>query len=125
MSDAKEQKSNEDLAEEIVSLKPMTELVIDNDDSRTIIDFFSTFKLKMPDGLKQALVDFDQSLLAKDMQDQLDKMNKVKVELAKAMTLNADNPIFQKRPFDLALACSKRLSYHATLDEQLENSFKE
>ena len=122
MSDTKD---NEKIAEEIVSLKPMTELTIDSDDATTIIDFFKTFGLKISPKLQNSVDEFQASLKTTDLGDQISKMNKLKLELAEALTTNASNSLFKKRPWDLALACSKRLTYHKLLDEQLENSFSE
>jgi hypothetical protein len=116
---------NDKLAKEIVSLKPMTEVVIDSDDADTIIDFFKTFKLKVSDQLKQAVEDFKAATKGSDLDHQLVTMNKLKLELAQAMSENTDNSIFSKRPFDLALACSKLITYNKVLDEQMEKSFSE
>ena len=116
-------KSNEKIAEEIVSLKPMTELTIDSDDAVTIVDFFNTFRLTTPPGLKEAVASFQEALKGDDADDKLAKMNKLKLELAHALSDNENNALFKKRPWDLALACSKRLTYHKMIDEQLEKSF--
>lgn len=118
-----EDKTNEKIAEEIVSLKPMTELTIDSDDALTIIDFFNTFKLTTTPALKEAVLSFQESFKGDDADDKLVKMNKLKLELAHALSDNENNALFKKRPWDLALACSKRLTYHKMIDEQLEKSF--
>lgn len=118
-----EDKTNEKIAEEIVSTKPMTELTIDSDDASTIIDFFNTFKLTIPSALKDAVDSFQESLKSEDFSDKLAKLNKLKLELAHALSDNNTNSLFKKRPWDLALACSQRLTYHKILDEQLEKSF--
>jgi len=120
-----EEKTNEKIAEEIVSLKPMTELTIDSDDASTIVDFFNTFRLTMSAPLKDSVAAFQESLKGDDADDKLAKMNRLKLELAHSLSDNENNSLFKKRPWDLALACSKRLTYHKMIDEQLEKSFTE
>lgn len=108
-------------------VESLTEVVTDLEDCKNVRDFFTHFKIHMPDYLNSAIVNYEAVLettrsftkeektVSKKL---LEAQNIFRVSLCKAM-VESDHPLFKDELFKTVIGNSEEVVFCANFDEQI------